>query len=104
MVKGLSWIERVVLRSGTILVRLALTSTAWRFRSTSRVSHNASAIALWMIGLAASGVGLILHTSYCLTHLLGGFDRLPEGKVLDVDSFNSEVAPWRVPGRPREAA
>jgi len=93
-----SRVERAVLRSGKLLLRLAVIIAVWRVRSVFRLKPHIGGIALWMIGLAATGLGLILHASLRFGRLrvalaTNGLER----EVFDLESFGAEVATWAGP-------
>jgi len=102
---GLSLVERAVVDCAKVLIRLALVIASWRFRSASRATQHTGAMALSMIGFMATGLGLILHAIHRLARLLSPLDPQPsERGVFEIDSLGSDVTPWRVERRSREAA
>jgi hypothetical protein len=94
----LSHFERVALGGGKILLRLALLVGFWRFRSALRAARPIGGAALRMIGLAATGLGLILYASRHSAGLRGalGAQRLGS-EAFEPDSFGVEIAAWASP-------
>ncbi|HWB85093.1 MAG TPA: hypothetical protein VG675_13195 [Bryobacteraceae bacterium] len=83
------------MRSGKLLIRVAVIIAIWHLRSAVRVKRHVGGLALRAVGHAATGLGLVLQASLRLVRLQAVFHAdLFERETFEPDSFGMEVAVW----------